>query len=201
MRLQSGESDYILTVTAWSYEVKEQVRKDAEDERAVALKMKGLAGSIVSRCMGRLFIFEELSMIHTAIFKLRVEYATLAAELRTLKTKASLQYWMDDSLNYLHKVLSDMDWTVNKRKRIQIKVDLELMEEIIRQLLLLANAMSRLFELDGRDALSPDPKEKLDVLDAFPEFDVSSDVLRTMLREKPNSAEGQLRVVRKKRKR
>ena len=60
--------------------------KDAEDERAVALNMKGLAGSTVSRCMGKLFMSEEISMIHTAIVKLRGEYATLAATLRTLKS-------------------------------------------------------------------------------------------------------------------
>ena len=82
-------------------------------------------------------------MIHTAIVKLRGEYATLVATLRTRKTKAILQYWMDDGLNYLHKVQSDMDWTVNKGKRTQIKVDLELMREIVRQLLLFAKVMSR----------------------------------------------------------
>ena len=146
-------------------------------------------------------MFEDVSMIHTAIVKLRGEYATLATTLRTLKAKSTLQYRMDDGLNYLHKVQSDMDWTVNKGKRAQIKVYLELMGEIVRQLLLFAKAMSRPIELDGSNALSPDQKEKLNTLYAFPESDVSGDVLLTMLREKANSAEGLLRVVRKKWKR
>ena len=107
-------------------------------------------------------------MIHTAIVKLCGEYATLTAMLRTLKTKATLQYWMDDDLNYLHKVQSDMCWTVNKGRRAQIKVNFELIGDIVRQLLLLAKAMSRLIEFDGSNALSPDQKEKLDPLNAFP---------------------------------
>ena len=108
---------------------------------------------------------------------------------------------MDDGLNYLDKVQSDMDWTVNKGKRAQIKVDLEFMGKIVRQLVLFAKVMSRLIELDDSNTLSPDQKEKLNALDAFPESNVSGDVLRTMLRENPNSTEGLLRVVRKKRKR
>ena len=140
-------------------------------------------------------------MIHTAIVKLRGGYATLAATLRTLKTKASLQFWKDDGLSYLDKEQNDMDWAVNKGRRTQIKVDLELMGEIIRQLLLFAKTMSRLIELDGSNALSPDQKEKLKVLDTFLESDVSGDLLRKMLREKANSTEGLLGVVLKKRKR
>ena len=67
---------------------------------------------------------------------------------------------------------SDLDWSVNKGRRVQIKVDLELMGEIVRRLLLFAKTMSRLIELNGPNALSPDQKEKLDYLDTFPESDV-----------------------------
>ena len=61
---------------------------------------------------------------------------------------------MDDGHNYSDKVQSDMDWAVNKGRRAQIKVDLELMGEIFRQPILFAKTMSRLVELDGRNALS-----------------------------------------------
>ena len=82
--------------------------------------MKGLARSAVSRCMDRCFMFEDVSKIYTAIFKLSGEYATLAATSRTLKTKAFLQYCMDYGFNYLDKVHRDNDWTVNKSNRAQI---------------------------------------------------------------------------------
>ena len=90
---------------------------------------------------------------------------------------------------------------MKKGKRAQIKVDPEHLGEIFQQLLLCAKAISRLIKLDSSNALSLDQKEKLYALHAFPESDVSGDVIRTMLREKANSAEGLLHLVRKKRKR
>ena len=93
-----------------------------------------------------------------------------------------------------------MDWTVNRGLRTLIKLDLELIRENIRQLLLFAKAMSRLIELDSSNALNPYQKEKLDALDAFPESNISGDVLCTMLRKKANSAESRFRVVHKERK-
>ena len=74
---------------------------------------------------------------------------------------------------------------MNKDRRAQIEVALELMGEIGRQLLLFAKAMSRLIDLDGRNALRSDQKEKLDGLDAFSESDISGDALRrTLLRKR-----------------
>ena len=111
--------------------------------------MKRLAGSTVSRFMDRLFMFEDVSIIHKAVVNLRGEHVTLAATFRTLNSKATLPYWMDDGFNFLEKVENNKGWTMNKGRRAQIGIALELMGEIVWQLLLFAKAMSRLIYLTG----------------------------------------------------